>query len=210
MTDTRLSDEHLLSIHDRLCRGDPIASSEMAEAVFHELTQRLERFSQATPEEAADAVSRTLMDYFKNPSAYDRTKSKLRTYLNNAGVRDFINERQKARRLARREKSVEDVEDYEGGRNKLVATGGHPDTNRPDWLLEVNEAWTIAEQEFPDPCDREMVQLMLSGERSYEEYARTLGIEGLPLVQMRREVKRHKDRIQKRLQRLRERHTDET
>jgi hypothetical protein len=53
--------------------------------------------------------------------------------------------------------------------------------------------------------DQEVLDLMLLDEREYEPYAKALGIDHLPLEEKRAEVKRRKDRIEKRLQRLRDR-----
>lgn len=56
-----------------------------------------------------------------------------------------------------------------------------------------------------DQGDREVLDLMLQDEREYEPYAKALGIDHLPLDERRAEVKRRKDRIEKRLERLRNR-----
>jgi DNA-directed RNA polymerase specialized sigma24 family protein len=210
MTQARPTDEELFALHARLVAGDPTASSALAEALFADLISRLERFSGATPEEASDAVTLALVNYFKSPSGYDHTKCKLRTFLRNAALRDCLNEREKAKRVASHEKSVGLVEDYEVGRNRIMRGGGRHDSDRPDWLLEVKEAWQILEQEFPDPQDQEMIQMMLAGERSSGAYAEVLGLSSAPIARRREVVKQHKDRIQKKLQRLREKYSDES
>ena len=207
MAKRRYTDDQLLALHDRLESRDPTASSELADAVFDELVGRLERFSGATPEEAVDAVSLALVNYFKNPVGYDRSKARLRTYLHNAAMGDLLNDREKASKYSR-EKSVGRVEDHEGGRNKVLAGGGSPDAARPDWLLEVQEAWLRLQREFPNPRDREVIQLMLAGERNTRTFAEALGLTDLPAAEQRKLVKQHKDRIQKRLDRLRERLAD--
>jgi RNA polymerase sigma-70 factor (ECF subfamily) len=200
-----LSNDELMSLHSRLCDGDPTASAQLAEALFFVLVSRLTRYKQATDEEAADAASRALMEYLKNPSRYDPTKSRLTTHLHNAAFRDFLNDRQKARRRRSREISVERVEDLEDGRNKVVGIGAASRTEPNEWLLEVEDAWTIVRTEFPNETDQELLQLMLSGERSTERYAELLDIADATVEEQRRQVKQHKDRIQKRLTRLRER-----
>ena len=54
---------------------------------------------------------------------------------------------------------------------------------------------------FADPMDLRLLTLILEGERSTERFARILGLCGLPVKEQRRQVKRHKDRIKKRLER---------
>ena len=53
--------------------------------------------------------------------------------------------------------------------------------------------------------DQEVLRLILEEERDYKAYAVALGISHLPPEPMRAEVKRRKDRIEKRLQRLKDR-----
>jgi hypothetical protein len=54
---------------------------------------------------------------------------------------------------------------------------------------------------FGDPKDLVMVELMMSGERTTEAFVKVLELRHLPADLQRREVKRHKDRLKKRLER---------
>ncbi len=49
--------------------------------------------------------------------------------------------------------------------------------------------------------DRQLLELLLEGERHTQAYAHLLQIEGLGLAQQRQIVKRHKDRLRLRLKR---------
>jgi len=53
-----------------------------------------------------------------------------------------------------------------------------------------------------DEKDVAALRLILSGERSTERLAEVLGLSELPQEQMRREVKRHRDRLMKILERF--------
>lgn len=57
-------------------------------------------------------------------------------------------------------------------------------------------------EEFPDPVDRQVISLMLAGERRTVAFSNVLGLQALSQREQQRAVKRHKDRITKRLQRL--------
>jgi RNA polymerase sigma-70 factor (ECF subfamily) len=59
-----------------------------------------------------------------------------------------------------------------------------------------------------DPRDRELMRLILAGERKTAAYGALLGLERLDLVQQRRIVKQHKDRLTQRLRRLRKKRND--
>lgn len=52
------------------------------------------------------------------------------------------------------------------------------------------------------PEDVKVLQLMIEGERRTDRFAEALGLEGLTAEELRRTVKRHKDRLKKRLERL--------
>jgi RNA polymerase sigma-70 factor (ECF subfamily) len=54
---------------------------------------------------------------------------------------------------------------------------------------------------FNDEEDRQAAALILEGERSTEEFAKIFCLGHLPNIEQRREVKRRKDRIKKRLER---------
>jgi hypothetical protein len=54
---------------------------------------------------------------------------------------------------------------------------------------------------FKNPKDLQLLELILDGERATETFARILEIENLPFGDQQRAVKRHKDRLKKRLER---------
>jgi RNA polymerase sigma-70 factor (ECF subfamily) len=76
----------------------------------------------------------------------------------------------------------------------------------PNEVLEVSvEARRVMERLIHsrlDPKDRELLQLILLGERSTRRLAEALGLGPMPEDELRREVKRHRDRLMKLLERL--------
>ena len=61
-------------------------------------------------------------------------------------------------------------------------------------------------EEDCSPDERQVLRLMMAGERATQAYVAPLKLEGQPVARQEREVKRAKDRIMKRLQRGGERH----
>jgi RNA polymerase sigma-70 factor (ECF subfamily) len=55
---------------------------------------------------------------------------------------------------------------------------------------------------FTDPRDCQLVRLILDGERRTAAYSAILGVQSLDILEQRRIVKRHKDRLTQRLRRL--------
>jgi RNA polymerase sigma-70 factor (ECF subfamily) len=55
---------------------------------------------------------------------------------------------------------------------------------------------------FTDPRDRQLVRLILDGERKTAAYSAILGVQSLDILEQRRLVKQHKDRVTQRLRRL--------
>jgi RNA polymerase sigma-70 factor (ECF subfamily) len=97
--------------------------------------------------------------------------------------------------LRRKEICVEDVE-LEALAGKEQVKGNDLETR-----LDLKKMQEMIVGLFIDPKDREMAELILGGERSTETFVTVLGLGGRSLDKQRNEVKRHKDRIKKRLER---------
>ncbi len=87
----------------------------------------------------------------------------------------------------------------------MIQKTGTEDLTTPWQLLLDKENLKLLEQKFEElfsgENDRAIAQLMLEGERRSSEYARLLGIEDWEENELRKEVKRNKDRIEKVLKR---------
>jgi hypothetical protein len=96
----------------------------------------------------------------------------------------------------RREKFSEFAVEVEkvGGNSYVISPETRVDAER---IMSQYQAEIIVED-----GDREVLRLFLEDERDYEAYAAALGISHLAPEQKRAEVKRRKDRIEKRLERL--------
>lgn len=188
-------------IHARLLAGDLTAPAELLEEVFAPLKRALHRRNRGLPDDhfIDDAVTGALFDYIKKPERFDPDKASLLGYLEMASQGDLKNALAKDRRWQKKHTTLEAVE--------LHARDGKREKKGPDIVttLEAERIGRLLVEHFDDQKDLEMAELIIAKERSTEAFAAILDIEGLPVTEQRREVKRHKDRIKKRLKQLGER-----
>lgn len=196
-------DEFGQTIHHRLLAADPVASEELCARWLEPLVVDLGR---AFPEIAHrdvttiwDAVTQALLSYIEKPTIYQPQRASLRKFLFFAARGDLLNALQRQRRREARERSVGSVEDLAEQRNDL-----RKDSEIVEGIEGAvwDDDWPSLSQHFPDERDRQLVALILDGERKTERYAEILGLGHLDRDSQQREVKRHKDRIGKRLRRL--------
>ena len=197
MRNTQNPSDELLILHNRLLDEDPTATVDIFDAVAHKLEGYLRyRFPDLAP--GADpyiyvsAVYDTLTDYFKNPGKFDPDKRGLMGYLRMAAYRDMQNLFDKERRHAKRRTSLDDVE--------FSASDGNDFSSA---VIDRIETQRIRDELSRDMTGQEVIvfDLMVKGERSTEVAADALRIAHLPLDQQKREVKRIKDRITRRIRR---------
>jgi len=195
-------EEYARQLHARLLQLDPVAPAEFAEAFLDELVRRLRAKAGSGYEEALlhDAATDALIDYVQHPSKFNPRKSALLTYLTMAAYRDLLNMVTKERRRRRREVPLQVVEETLSERNNIIepedqVLNGMTAAKRTELLRMVAET-------FPDSRDRALLELMMNSERRTTVFSEVLGIQTLTPDEQRKIVKRHKDRITKRLQRL--------
>jgi RNA polymerase sigma-70 factor (ECF subfamily) len=184
-------------IHERLLAEDPTASAELVEAMLNQLVKELKKkhYTLHDSDMVVDSVTDALLSYIKRPAQFDPSKRGLFGYLLMAADCDLRNALAKVRRLRRKEICVEDVE-LEALAGKEQVKGNDLETR-----LDLKKMQEMIVGLFIDPKDREMAELILGGERSTETFVTVLGLGGRSLDKQRNEVKRHKDRIKKRLER---------
>ena len=184
-------------IHERLLTEDVTAPAELAEALLEPLLQRLARKYLRLPEPALlyDAVTDALMSYIKRPAQFDPARRTLIGFLVMAADGDLRNALAKEKRRRQKEISLEVVELGAAGGNSTVDEENSKAENEREKLRQV------LPRIFEDPKDLAMVELIFSGERKTTAFVEVLQLRHLPVEQQRREVKRHKDRLKKRLER---------
>jgi len=184
------------TIDERLRRGDPTATAELAENVFHLLCGHLtHEFPEVRDQDCVDdAASEALISYVKRPEQYDPDQRGLRGYLEMSAEADLRNILAKERRRKRRERRNSAVElGHVAG--KESSDEGNSNDSQPGQVVDTLAAL------FDDPLDRHLAALVVDGERSTEKFAAILSIMHLPASEQRKIVKRHKDRIKKVLHR---------
>jgi len=192
----------LLVLHRALLEGDPAASERFATACGPRLRALLKRRHAAMPRELiTDAATDAILAFITHPERYRPEMGSVFNYLLHIADNRLRDEWRKLRR--RREISVGgSVElalveaNYQGERER------QPITDDPDALPPEVEA--LLHDILPDPCDRQIWNLICQGHGSTAEFAALLGIAYLPLEEQQAEVKRHRDRIVKRIQRRRQ------
>jgi hypothetical protein len=182
--------------------GNVTAPAEIAETFLPRVVYELEkRFPDLyDPHLVEMAADDALLNYLQHPQQYDPIQLPLDRYLIMSARGDLLNLFHKSQ-YPGFPKKTQFVE--------LDAPAREYKTEVKDESLGVEEqafilaspVWPLLEQLLPDVTDREIALLMLEGVRVTNEYALTLGISHLPKADQETEVKRHKDRIKKTLQR---------
>lgn len=184
--------EEEVALHHRVMSSDPVASSDVFAAFMDPLIAIVVRDLQADDDAAWDSAIDAVFGYLNEPSAYDPSRGRLGTFLAQLAKRRAIDRfRSRAAEIRREQEIAASVE--------LRATAPNEEMER---RVEAQLTWERLKQVVPDEHDRAALVLMLEGERSTEILAQALGIEGLSDMERKREVKRHRDRLMKAIERL--------
>ncbi len=191
-----------LDLHYRLLEGDRTATMTIVKRHLAEVIRSVETdFSNLhDPALVEEASHDALSGYFRNPVVYNPEKLSLRRFLVMAAKDDLRNLLQKERRRWKRQPvRLDHVELHGADAEQIIDSSNDPAR------LELDQSHLLAKirNVLPQAADREILELMMGGERSTAVFARALGIEALPVDEQEKIVKRNKDRIKKRLQRAR-------
>jgi hypothetical protein len=187
-------------LHQRLVGGDPTASSQIAEEFLPFVIAKLQNKypNLDDPHLVAMAADDATLNYLDRPSQYDPKQLPLDRYLLMSAENDLLNSL-RGLRISGLPKKIQVVEldvsewEYEIEDDSLsVEDQVH---------ILTSPIWSLLETLLPHATDRRMASLMLEGVHSTKEYAALLGITDMPKEEQEAEVKRHKDRIKKMLQR---------
>ena len=190
------------ALHARLLAGaeDPTAPADLAVAYLDRLIDWLiARNPRADPDDCAAAAGDAILALIKNPASYRPERQRLEVYLRISATGDLRNLLRAERRHSSRRAAWEAVELSPAAGKYLRDEAGDP-----AWLLERGEdvpSIPARVRERLTPAEAQVLELMLRGERRTEVYAAALGLADRPLPEQRREVKRVKDRLKKRLER---------
>jgi|ERR1700733_9183358 len=196
MTDRRAE---LLKLHERILAGDPSASSELFSAIHRPLVGvllKLYRRSGMGPEDASDLATDAVIEYVRQPQRFNPERASLYSYLAMCAKGDALNLLQSRHRA--REGTKRFVELSKGERNM---EGADIDVNLDaDAIIKRYGADLV-----DDMYDLEVLRLMLMGEKDTEIYATAIGLGAAERVEKNAAVKLRRDKLEKRLSRLKER-----
>ncbi len=185
----------LSALFQRVCDGDKLALTDFLAAVLDPLVNHLRGWRPHADEHACiTAAEDAVLALLHEPAIYDPAQRGLVGFLCMSAEGDLLNALQKESRHHRNRESGDCVELAPDGGNSVV-------DELADDLPSLDDPKIAAEIASFTPTERAVFELMRAGERSTAAYVPLLCIEHLPEAEQRREVKRAKDRILKRLQR---------
>jgi len=186
----------LLDAHQRLVAGDPSAAATVFREVHRWLVHLLVRLfgTGGLPEDIAeDLATDALVEYITHPTRFEPSRSKLSTYLALIAKRDAMNWLEKDRRTQRAHDKLVEID----------AAGGNIEEER--YSVRIDAEMVLRKfggQIVTDVKDSAVLCLMLKGEDSTDVYAAAIGVAHLSLEERRAAVKKRRDKIERRLERL--------
>jgi len=189
-----------LTLHNRVLSRDPIAPMDVFQKLMEPLRATICHDLSCTEDEAYDSAVDAILAYIEEPERFDKNRARLSTYITDIAKKRAI-DRLRSRTAAQRR-----AEDYTEAVELRTTNPKEVMENE----VEARELWQWVEKMVPKERDRRVLKLILAGERSTAVLAEALDINGLSPIEQRREVKQHRDRLMKILERLgvRLRHDD--
>ncbi len=200
---------YTLQLHHRLLQGDPRAPSEIMECMYEPLVRRLANTNptiwRLDETIIIDAVTDALSSYIKRPEQFQPQRSELFAYLVMSAQGDLRNALARLRREQARLVRFDPVaHDRASGNDSMDSNGGLPAQELSPNARALCQAVMQVRQELRDSREREVLDLIIGGERRTEVFARALHLEDRAPAEREREVKRVKDRIKRRIIRRRD------
>ena len=201
-------EEHARDLHRRLLADDPVAPADFAEAALEPLIAYLiKRNPGLDPHLRQTAAEDAILALIRRPESYDPRRGAFIGYLYRSAQGDLQNGLARERRHAERRADLEAVELSPMLRKYVQDTGADP-ARIVQAREELGEMIAEARAQVPDVVraglsdgEARALALLRQGERKTEVFAAALGIAHLAVAEQRREVKRVKDRVQKRIER---------
>jgi hypothetical protein len=200
MSDTDPDADELLRLHELLIAEiDPTAPACMAELLLPALKRRFAGARLPDPHDVESLIGWSIARYVAEPTRWQPQQAPLLAFLYQDVNGDIVNERDRRARLRRHEEPDSAVVELVGadrnpGPEEEVLDDMDPFDMAPAVLARAREE--IAPM---DSQDRQLIELLGDGVRATSAYAEVLGIVHLPKEAQADEVKRHKDRLKKRL-----------
>lgn len=196
--------DEAVAVWERVTAGEPDAPSDLCCLYLAPLIAWLCANNRQIDEHLCEeAAGEALLSLLRGPDRYRPREASLTAYLRMSALGDLRNLLRRERRHQLRRANLEVVELSPPTGNTVQAGLGDPAdefayAERRAELRRLLPA-TITQGLTPAECGA--LELMRVGERKTEPYAAVLGIAHLSMSEQRREVKRVKDRLKKRIER---------
>lgn len=190
--------------HRRILQDDVTAFAELCEQALPHLASFLQQiFPQEEAQQQEAVAIDTLLTYKAAPGKYNSDKLSLFAYLRMAARSDMLNAIDKEARREQRQQPIDDpnIKGQLPTLDLLTDTGELEEWLQTQTHLSSTQILQKLDDDL-DKTDKEILLLMLEGVRDTESFAEVMHISHLPLPEQRAEVKRAKDRLQKRLERF--------
>lgn len=193
-----------LILHELLLAGDSLALPKLYDTYGDNIVNILRAdFSELAKRDESllfEAVNDAFIGYNSNPQTFDHNKNTLKNFLIMAAKRDLLNIISRNKNYQEKIKLPEDVEVEEKQRNIIQKNKYSPDEE-----IVQRESLQLIDIElrkyFLIDKDLEMAKMIIRGERQTEAFAIVLEVERLEKSKQQEEVKKHKDRIKKVIER---------
>jgi RNA polymerase sigma-70 factor (ECF subfamily) len=187
------SPEEEMVLHQRLLEHDPLAYFDVFPMYMERLAKKLEGLGYDV-DVARDAALDAVLAYRKRPERYDPRKVHLFTYIMGVAKHKAVDRWRSIQAQAQREKKQGDVE--------LLLRTPNDQVERMETYVRVRQLVDLLEQGgILNERDQAIFRLFLIGEGSTEEAAKVLRLPPMSKEDRQLEVKRHRDRLLKLLER---------
>jgi hypothetical protein len=193
-----------MELHIAVLNGEDIALSKLYDNYSMKITRELESRFQSTAKKDNDFISRavndTFLSYYFKPGSFNPEKNTLFGFLKFSAIRDLLNilDREKKHLLGKN--LIEDVELWKTNGNSILKSYSSADaTILSDEIMTITQ--NVLKEHFHSEKDIAIAILVLSEIRETEYYSEELEISDLTLPEQRIEVKKHKDRVKKVIER---------
>jgi len=200
-----INERLLEEAHARLLAGSANAPSELFELCAPHLRSIVRRSvpQLVDPAEVDTAVVDAMLDYFKEPGAFNPSRSALLTWLANKARYNALTLARGQQKWQGRQRAIVEAAG-EGVYSADGSSGG--EDSAVDAITAAEVLSRHGADLAPNPGDADVFLLMVAGVREDDAYVAALGLDGSPTARL--DVRRRKQAMRQRISRLRERLKD--
>lgn len=189
-------------LHLKLIAGATTATSEIAVLFLTPLVVQFKRVFQqiGDPHLVESTVIDALVDYFDRPQQFDPLRGSLYAFLYLKAKFDILNAL-KPTKLDQSLLPLAELVELDDDQTVYGIELAEDMDIEQQVTNELSPVWSRLAEIIPEKTDLELVRLMMSGARETQLFAQVLGIDDLPADEQARQVKQHKDRLKKVIQR---------